>query len=329
MDVQRDLARSSLTDERDSGVPSTPDQAETAARGRADPAAAQAPTRREALAAGRLRQRPEAERMNAAERLAKRLDRPMGILGIVFLFVVLGQVLAQDPTLVTVFSVLGWIFWAIFVAEFALRAWVARSAAFWRRNWWQVVFLAVPFLRFFRVLTFFRVAPIARLGGVLTAGVRGSRSAGRLLSDRIAWLAAVTAVVILAASQLHYLTGDGISYGEALYETALATVTGAPLEGDSPLTRILHVALSVYSVVVFATLAGSLGAYFLQKPVQRRREADVAVDEDALVDDAALADEAETGTPTEPSEGRTPSVDATHDDRANGTGGRAGRRDPR
>ncbi|MGR0219722.1 hypothetical protein [Agromyces sp. ZXT2-6] len=228
--------------------------------------------RRRGRRAARTDDRPEAERMNAAERLAKRLDRPMGILGVVFLFVVLGQVLARDPTLVTVFSVIGWIFWGIFVAEFVLRAVVARSAAFWRRNWWQVLFLAVPFLRFFRALTFFRVAPVARLGGILTAGVRGSRSAGRLLSDRIAWLGAVTAVVILAASQLHYLTADGISYGEALYQSALATVTGAPLEGESLLTRILHVALSVYSVVVFATLAGSLGAYFLEKPVQRRRE---------------------------------------------------------
>ncbi|MFC9918416.1 hypothetical protein [Agromyces binzhouensis] len=285
-----------MTDEPDTGTSSVPVRAEVAAPARAE---ADPPTRREALAAARPRERPEAERMNAAERLAKRLDRPMGILGILFLFVVLGQVLAQDPTLTTVFSVLGWIFWSIFVAEFALRAFVARSAAFWRRNWWQVLFLAVPFLRFFRVLTFFRVAPIARLGGVLSAGVRGSRSAGRLVSDRIAVLAAVTAVVILAASQLHYLTGVGISYGEALYQTALATVTGAPLDGDSTLTRMLHVVLSVYSVVVFATLAGSLGAYFLQKPVERRREAEADAETETETERAASAPRA-TSARTEP-----------------------------
>lgn len=228
--------------------------------------------RRESVSRGRrAAPLPERERVDAAERLAVRLDRPMGVLGILFLFVVLGQVLASDPVLVTVFSVLGWVFWGIFVAEFVLRAVVARSIDFWRRNWWQVLFLAVPFLRFFRALSVIRVAPVARLGGILTAGVRGSRSAGRLLSDRIAWLAAVTAVVILAASQLLYLLGDGISYGEALYQAAQATVTGAPLEGDSVLTRILHVALSVYSVVVFATLAGSLGAYFLEKPARTAR----------------------------------------------------------
>jgi voltage-gated potassium channel len=208
--------------------------------------------------------------LTRAEVLAARLDRPMGLLGVLFLFVVLGQVLATAPWLVTAFSVLGWIFWAVFVAEFILRAHIAGwSAAFWRRNWWQLVFLALPFLRFFRALAFLRVARVgrvARLGGVLSAGVRGSRSAGRLLSGRLSWLAAVTAVVILASSQLHYVIDGGVSYGEALYQAALTTITGGGLEGDGVVVRLLRLVLAAYSVVVFATLAGSLGAYFLQRP---------------------------------------------------------------
>ncbi|MFD1721282.1 hypothetical protein [Amnibacterium endophyticum] len=216
---------------------------------------------------------PEHERRtratSRAERLAARLDRPMGVLGVLFVFIVLGQVLAKDPALVTVFGVLGWVCWAVFVAEFVLRAHVAGwSGHFWRRNWWQVLFLALPFLRFFRALSVFRlarVARVARLGGVVSAGVRGSRSAGRLLSGRISWLAAITAVVILAASQLLYVS-TGIDYGDALYQAAMATITGSGLEGDGLLVRLLRIVLAVYSVVVFATLAGSLGAYFLTRP---------------------------------------------------------------
>lgn len=209
-------------------------------------------------------------KLTDAELLAARLDRPMGVLGLIFVLVVLGQVLAREPWLVTTFTVVGWICWAVFVAEFALRAHIAGwSAQFWRRSWWQVLFLAVPFLRFFRALALFRVARVARvvrLGGVLSAGVRGSRSAGRLLTGRLSWLAAVTAVVVLAASQLHYLIDGEIDYAEALYQTALMTVTGGGLEGDDVATRLLRLALAVYSVVVFATLAGSLGAFFLQRP---------------------------------------------------------------
>lgn len=206
--------------------------------------------------------------LSTAEALALRLDRPMGVLGIIFLFVVLGQLLATHPLLVTVLAVLGWLFWAIFVAEFLLRAYIARfQKRFWKKNWWQVIFLLVPFLRFFRALQalrFWRVARLARFGGVVSAGVRGSRSAGRLLSSRIGVLSAVTVIVILVSSQLIYLTGAYDSYIDALYEAALASIAGQRLTAGTGFTRLLDVILAIYSVVVFAALAGALGAYFLR-----------------------------------------------------------------
>jgi voltage-gated potassium channel len=206
--------------------------------------------------------------LRSAEILARRLDRPMGLLGIVFLFVVLGQLLIIDAGWTLVFAVLGWIFWVIFVAEFLLRAYIARfQKAFWKRNWWQAVFLLVPFLRFVRalqVLRFAKLTRFTRVGGILSAGVRGSRSAARLLSTRIGWLIALTAVVVLGASQLLYAFGSHSDYSDALYEAALATITGDGITTDDPFSRVLHVALSVYSVAVFATLAGSLGAFFLR-----------------------------------------------------------------
>jgi voltage-gated potassium channel len=208
------------------------------------------------------------ERLRGAEVLAKRLDKPMGLLGIVFLFVVLGQVVVSEPRWSLVFTVLGWVFWAVFVAEFLLRAYIAGfQREFWKQNWWQVIFLLVPFLRFVRALQALRLARIVRVtrfGGILSAGVRGSRSASRLLSSRIGWLAALTAVVILAASQLLYTFGSPSSYADALYTAALATVNGGGIDADDAFSRILHVVLSVYSVAVFATLAGSLGAFFLR-----------------------------------------------------------------
>ena len=211
---------------------------------------------------------------SAAEQLARRLDRPMGVLGVVFVLVVLGQSVADRPVVITWLTVVGWLLWLVFAAELALRAYVARDQRrFWARNWWQLLFLVLPFLRFARALTLLRTA---RLGGVVSAAVRGSRSAGRLLSSRIGWLAAVTAVVVLAASQLLYLTGSYQAYGPALHDAALATVTGEPLvAGRGGFVRVLEVVLAVYSVVVFASLAGALGAYFLEsgRPARADREA--------------------------------------------------------
>lgn len=128
----------------------------------------------------------------------------------------------------------------------------------------------MPFLRFVRALQALRLVRLARLGrlarvgGIVSAGVRGSRSAARLLSSRIGWLAAVTVVVILAASQLLYAVGSHTEYGTALYEAAMATVTGSGITTTDAFSRVLQVVLAVYSVAVFATLAGSMGAYFLR-----------------------------------------------------------------
>lgn len=117
--------------------------------------------------------------------------------------------------LVTGVTVLGWAFWAVFAGEFALRAYVAKDQRLiWRRNWWQLVFLAVPFLRLLRGLT---VQRTARVAGVVSATVRGSRSADRLLTGRIGWLATITTVVIVGASQLLLASGTYTHYGNALH----------------------------------------------------------------------------------------------------------------
>lgn len=202
----------------------------------------------------------------------------MGILGVLFLFVVLGQLIATQGALVGALAILGWVFWLVFVAEFLLRAYLARfQREFWTRNWWQVIFLLVPFLRFFRslqTLRLLRLARVGRVGGILSASVRGTRSAGRLLTSRIAWLVAVTAVVALGSSQLLFISGTYDTYADALYEASLTTVTGSGITSADGFPRVLHLVLATYSVAVFASLAGTLGAYFLRGTGMERERAD-------------------------------------------------------
>lgn len=128
--------------------------------------------------------------LTRAESLARSLDTPMGILGVLFLVLVLAQVLVTDEETSRVLALAGWAFWAIFVVEFLLRAYIARfQSAFWKRNWWQVVFLLVPFLRFFRALGVLRsidLAGVGRTGSLTSAAVRVTRLAVRLLSARAA-----------------------------------------------------------------------------------------------------------------------------------------------
>jgi voltage-gated potassium channel len=217
--------------------------------------------------------------IEGVEKLARQLDGPMAALGVVFVLVVLGQVLARDSRIVSVLTVVGWALWCVFAGELLLRAYVARDQrTFWLRNWWQLLFLAVPFLRFARVIAAFRAA---RVGAVVGAAVRGSRSAGRVLSSRLWWLGIVTVIVALASSQLLYTLGSYTNYGEALHAATLATISGEPLRAQDGFARVMELLLAAYSVVVFAGLAAAVGAFFLRpeptpdeasRPAARRGE---------------------------------------------------------
>ena len=235
------------------------------------------------LASARVRdlaQRGPEERERGVELLAARLDRPMSVLGLVFLLVVLGQNVATSPGVHRAFTVVGWVLWVVFVAEFLLRLWLAPSRLrFLRRNWWQVAFLLLPMLRFLRGLALLRlvragrVLRVVRAGGVVSSAVRSSRSAGRILGSRIGWVAAVSAIVVLASSQLLFTLGYYDEYGDALYAAALATIAGQSLGLEAGLARVLDVLLLSYSVAVFAALAGTLGAYFFDAQQTERGRA--------------------------------------------------------
>ncbi len=205
----------------------------------------------------------ERTRQQLAEQLEERLTPLMSALGVVFLLVVLAEPRAEPGSgTARVLLGLGWVLWAVFVLEYATRLGIATDRLrFLRQTWWQLLFLALPFLRFLRLV---RLLRLLRTGRVLSSAVRSSRSAGRVLSSRLGWLASVTVIMVLAASQLLFEFGEVEPYGEALYVTALAVIGGETFGARSGFGRILETALVGFSVGVFATLAGSLGAYFLQ-----------------------------------------------------------------
>lgn len=206
----------------------------------------------------------EVEREIWADELVDRLTPVMSALSVVFVLVVLGESLATRGThLSSGLTVAGWLIWLIFVAEFTARLVVApKTAEFLKRNWWQVAFLLLPFLRIFRLIRTFR---FLRTGRVLSSAVRSSRSAGLLLGSRVGWLAVVSAITALGSSQLLYEFEVFDRYGDALHAAALATITGEPLAQPDGFAKVLDVALAAYSVVVFAALAATLGAYFLER----------------------------------------------------------------
>lgn len=205
---------------------------------------------------------PRSVREAWAEDLLDRFTPFMSALSIVFLLVVLGEQFARPGSLMDHgLTIGGWILWAVFCAEFVVRLVVAPDRSrFLRRNWWQLLFILLPFLRFLRLV---RAVRVLRTGRVMSSAVRSTRTAANLLGGRMAWLAVMSAIVVMSASQLLYAFSGYTEYGDALHAAALATIAGEPLGMDDSFSRMLDVVLATYSVVVFATLAGSLGAFFL------------------------------------------------------------------
>lgn len=210
---------------------------------------------------------PEGEeaRWRRVDELEMRFTPIASALGIVFVLVVIGEALAEPHSkLQTAFVVVGWVLRGVFVAEFVTRAVLAPSTTtFLKKNWWQVIFLVLPFLRFVAAL---RLARLARAGRIVGSAIRGGRSAGQALRGRLAWLAVIHTIVVLTSSQLLFEFGaGGRAYGEILHRVALAAVSGEPLGLETGLGAVLDVVLALYAVVVFATLAGALGAYFISQ----------------------------------------------------------------
>jgi len=196
-----------------------------------------------------------------AEEIGNRLDMPVTVAGMLLIVVLVADNLTSpSSTLDAVWAVVGWALWSLFVLEFAARLIVAPSTwRFLRRNWWQLVFLAVPFLRFLRV-----VSRGSRLARAATTSVRGTRTAGRTLAGRIGWLTGLAIGTVLVASELLFTYAD-IAYASALHACALGAVAGEPLDVDGWLADVLEVVLAVHAAVVFATLAGAVGAFFFER----------------------------------------------------------------
>ena len=218
-----------------------------------------------------LLQRTRSQRELWAEEILDRLSPLMGVLGIVFVLLVLGEQLARPGLLSVAMEILSWVLWAVFALEFVARLVVTPdTAAFLRRNWWQIVFLVLPFLRLLRLV---RIARLTRSGRVLSGAVRGSRSAQAVLGSRLAGLGSIVAITVLGSSQLLFQFSDYPRYGDALHAAALGAITGEPLEKADGFAQAMEVFLAIFSVVVFGALAGLLGSFFTENRHREREEA--------------------------------------------------------
>jgi voltage-gated potassium channel len=222
------------------------------------------------------------ERSELLERIERRLETPMLVLGLVWLaLLVLEFTRGLGPAL----THLGTAIWVVFIVDFVLRFLLApRKLAYLRGNWLTALSLIVPALRVFRLARVFRVLRVTRVARgatlvrVLGSVNRGMRALGRTFGRRGAgYVAALTVIVLLAgaagmlAFERDAIAGPGgiRDFGTALWWTAMVLTTmGSDYFPRTAEGRALCLALALYGFTVFGYVTATLATFFVARDAE-------------------------------------------------------------
>lgn len=205
-------------------------------------------------------------------RATERADPLMAWLGVLFALLI-GYEIAVDltPAASRTLQIAGWAIWGAFALEFASKLWLAPSRRrFLRRHLIQAAGLLVPFLRVLRFLRLVRIGRALPAGRVVAASYRTAGSARVIFRSRLGYLAALSTVATIALAELAYLferdAREGIftSFGDAVvWSAAVIIALSADPRPVSTGAEVAMLAGFVFGLVVIASLAGTLGAFFL------------------------------------------------------------------
>jgi voltage-gated potassium channel len=159
--------------------------------------------------------------------------------------------------------------WAVFALELGVKLYLAPARGLYlRRHWFDVLIVAVPFLRPLRVLRSTRALRALRL---LSFGARFSHSARAVLANHgLQYVLVVALVTVFASAALVSVfeseaDGNIGSFGEALW-WAITTITTVGYGDRFPVTpegRGIAVFLMLVGISVFSFLTANIAAYLV------------------------------------------------------------------
>lgn len=220
------------------------------------------------------------DRERLAGLLERRLDIPMAVLAVVWAGLVAYELVAPRDQLGTL-AVASNVIWALFAIELIVKLVVSQHPArFLRRHWPSVLFLVLPLLRVLRLFRALRLMRVLPAGRVVGSSYRAVGTARGLFTGRLQFLLVVTAVVVFGSAQLLFVLERGrdgalTSLGDALWWSANLAITSSLVHEPVTLAgRLLAIAVSAYAIVVFASLAATIGAFFVETRQERAAQED-------------------------------------------------------
>lgn len=219
-----------------------------------------------------------AQRGSLVRRLERRLDKPLAVLGLVWLLLLIVEL---TRGLTPFLTDLGYAIWAIFIADFAFKLALAPDRLrYLRHNWLTALSLALPAVRAVRVLRFARAARGLRglrLLKLLGSWNRGMRALGATMHRRgFGYVMLLTLLVLASGAAGMYAFERGIAaerglddYGTALWWTAMILVTmGSEYWPRTPEGRLLCLVLALYGFTIFGYVTATLATFFMGRDTE-------------------------------------------------------------
>lgn len=212
------------------------------------------------------------ERLVLLRRIDHALEKPMIVLGIVWLGLLVLQLVYGSSAWINDITIA---VWAIFVIDFAIRFIVApKKVPFLKRHWLVAISLALPALSVLRLTRVLAMLPswqvlIFRL---LTSLNRSISVLGSTMRRRgMVYVLLVSLIVTFAGAAGIYAlephSNDAIpSFGFALWWTGMIMTTmGSSYFPQSWGGRILCFLLSVFAFSIFGYITAAIASYFVNK----------------------------------------------------------------
>lgn len=229
------------------------------------------------------------ERQTALEQMEDWIEGPMLVLSFLWLGLVIAEFVWGDMRLLETFGV---VIWVAFVAEFALRFWLApHKVNFLSRNIISLVALVVPAFRILRVFRAVRLVRSLRLIRVVGAANRGMGALKASMARRgLGYMLLLSLLVLLLGSAGMYALeparpdGGGFqTYADALWWTSMLLASlGTDYWPQSAEGRVLCFLIALFGLGVFGYLTASFASFFVGRDTAHVKEIAGAADIAAL-----------------------------------------------
>jgi voltage-gated potassium channel len=218
------------------------------------------------------------------------LEEPMLVLSLAWLVLVMIELVWGGSRLLEVF---GTAIWAVFIAEFALRLWLApEKGRFLRSNVISLIALALPafrVFRFFRLVRFARGARLVRVVGTVNRGMRALKAS---MSRRgLGYVLMLSLLVLLlgAGGMFAFESGTAggfANYADALWWTAMLLASlGTDYWPQTLEGRVLCFLIALFGLGVFGYVTASFASFFVGQDAEQSHEIASSADIEGLRQD--------------------------------------------